>query len=73
MSKQLREKAVSIPSSITRGESLVVIPQKAYKEFLNWRQKVEWEKKDTDNAIEVFKKERTQGKLKRLKSLKKLR
>lgn len=71
MGKQ--QEAVSVPSSLTGGKSLVIIPQKAYKEFLKWRQRLEQEKEDTDKAIKIFKKEYAQGKLKQLKSLRELR
>jgi len=73
MPKQIQEKLIKIPRSLTQGESLVVIPQKIYEEFLKWRRQLNWEEKDTDKAVAIFKREYSQSKLKRLESLKDLR
>ena len=48
---------------------LVLIPRSEYEEFLKLRKQREWEKKDTDEAIMVFKEEKKKNKLLKIKSL----
>lgn len=61
--------SITIPKKVTKGEELLVVPRKKFEEFLRWQKKKEWEEKDTDEAIRIFKKERREGKLQRVKSL----
>lgn len=55
---------VTIPKELTRGEELLIVPRKKFEEFLKWQKRREWEEKDTDEAIRVFKRELKSGKLK---------
>ena len=54
---------ITIPKEMTRGEELLIVPRKKFEEFLRWQKKREWEEKDTDGAIRVFKKELKNGRL----------
>ena len=67
---------LTIPKNLIQNDDLVVIPRKQYEMFLNinrqWQQKL-FEEKDTDEAINIYKKEKKRGKLKILKSLSSLR
>ena len=59
---------VTIPKKLTQKGDLVIIPRKEYERFLKFQQKLEWEEKDVDEAINVFKKERRSKKLKLARS-----
>lgn len=48
---------------------LVLIPRGEYEEFLRLRKQKEWEEKDTDEAVRIFKEERKKKKLIKIKSL----
>lgn len=67
---------ITIPKSFISNDDLVVIPRKQYEIFLSlgkkWKQN-SFEIEDTDQGIDVYKKEKKQGKLKVLKSLASLR
>ena len=67
---------ITIPKSFISNDDLVIIPRKQYEVFLDigkkWNQRL-FEIQDTDEAINVYKKEKKQGKLKVLKSLSSLR
>jgi len=64
---------ITIPKKVTKGEELLVVPRKIFEEFLRWRKRRKWEEKDTDEAIRVFKKEKREKKLLRIKSLAEIR
>ena len=63
------EKVITIPKEIAKEGELVLISRKRYEEFLRWRKKIEWEEKDTDEAIRIFKQERKTKNLVKIKSL----
>ena len=63
------DNTITIPKKVTKGEELLVISRKTFEEFLRWQKRREWEEKDTDEAIRIFKKEKKEGKLLRIKSL----
>lgn len=63
------EKVITIPKEIARKGELVLIPRKEYEEFLKLRKQREWEEKDTDEAIKIFKEEKKNKKLIKIKSL----
>ena len=67
---------ITIPKSFISNDDLVIIPRKQYEVFLDigkkWKQK-SFEEQDTNQAIDIYKKERRQAKLKVLKSLASLR
>lgn len=67
---------ITIPKSFISNDDLVIIPRKQYEVFLDigkkWNQRL-FEIQDTDEAINAYKKEKKQGKLKILKSLSSLR
>ena len=58
------------------NDDLVIIPRKQYESFLDvdkqWKKRLS-EESDIDEAINIYKKEKKQGKLKVLKSLSSLR
>lgn len=61
-----------IRPNITGKRESVVISKKEYDEFLLYQknmQKTTEEERDTDEAITVYKKEKKEGKLRKLKSL----
>jgi len=60
-------KIITIPKEIVKKGELVIIPKSEYEEFLRLRKQREWEEKDTDEAIRVFKEEKK--KLLKIKSL----
>ncbi|MCP6718337.1 MAG: hypothetical protein KJI70_02250 [Patescibacteria group bacterium] len=62
-------KIITIPKEIAKKGELVLIPRKEYEEFLRLRKQREWEKKDTDEAIRIFKEEKKKKKLLKIKSL----
>ncbi|MBU4298593.1 hypothetical protein KJ636_00935 [Patescibacteria group bacterium] len=49
---------ITIPKEIAKRGDLVLIPKSEYEEFLKLREQREWEEKDTDEAIEIFKEEK---------------
>lgn len=59
----------TIPKQITKGEELVIISRGEYEKFLKLRQQIEWEEKDTDEALRVFKEDKKAKKLVKIKSL----
>jgi len=63
------EKVIIIPKELAKRGDLVLIPRKEYEEFLKLRKQREWEEKDTNEAIRIFKKERKEKKLIKIKSL----
>lgn len=62
-------KIITIPKEIAKKGDLVLIPRSEYEEFLRLRKQREWEEKDTDEAIRVFKEEKKKNKLLKIKSL----
>jgi len=60
--------AITIPKKLAQKGDLVIIPRKEYERFLKLQQRLGWEEKDTEEAINVFKKEKQLGKLKIAKS-----
>ena len=63
---------ITIPKNFISNDDLIIIPRKQYELFLNMGKQLNQrlaEEKDTDEAIDVYKKEKKQGKLKILKSL----
>jgi len=62
-------KIITIPKEIVKKGELVIIPKSEYEEFLRLRKQREWEEKDTDEAIRVFKEEKKKKKLLKIKSL----
>lgn len=62
--KSMINGTITIPKEITHGEELFIVPRKKFEEFLKWQKRREWEEKDTDEAIRIFKKELRGGKLK---------
>ena len=62
-------KIITIPKEIAKKGDLVLIPRSEYEEFLRLRKQREWEEKDTDEAIMVFKEEKKKNKLLKIKSL----
>ncbi len=63
------EKIITIPKEIAKKGELVLIPRREYEEFLKLRRQREWEEKDTNEAIRIFKKEKREKKLIKIKSL----
>ncbi len=63
------EKIITIPKEIAKKGELVLIPRSEYEEFLKLRRQKEWEEKDTDEAIRIFKKEKKEKKLLKVESL----
>ena len=62
-------KIITIPKEIAKKGDLVLIPRSEYEEFLRLKKQREWEEKDTDEAIRIFKKEQKEKKLIKIKSL----
>ncbi len=60
---------ITIPKKLIKNDDLVIIPRKEYEKFLKLQTQREWEEKDTDEAIRVFKKEKRENKLLKIKSL----
>ncbi len=63
------EKVITIPKEIIRQGDLVLIPRREYEEFLKLRKQREWEEKDTNEAIRIFREEKKKKKLIKIKSL----
>lgn len=59
---------VTIPRKLANKGDLVLIPRKEYEQFLKLQKRLLWEEKDTDEAIRIFKKEKSAGKLKSVNS-----
>ncbi|MBU2579020.1 hypothetical protein KKA09_02805 [Patescibacteria group bacterium] len=63
---------ITIPQKMIKGDDLIIIPRRKYEKFLNLekiiRKKLD-EEADIDMAIQVYKKEKLNGKLKTIKSL----
>jgi hypothetical protein len=63
---------ITIPKNLINEQDLMIIPRKQYESFLDiskkWSQRL-FEEQDTDEAIDIYKKEKKQSKLKILKSL----
>ncbi len=51
-------KIINIPKEILKKGDLVLIPRKEYEEFLRLLKQREWEERDTDLAIKIFKEEK---------------
>jgi phage pi2 protein 07 len=62
-------KILTIPKEILKKGDLVLIPRKEYEELLKLRKKKQWEDKDTEEAIRVFKEEKKKNKLRKINSL----
>jgi hypothetical protein len=62
-------KIITIPKEILKKGDLVLIPRKEYEEFLRLRKQREWEERDTDLAIKIFKEEKKKKKLIKINSL----
>jgi phage pi2 protein 07 len=62
-------KILTIPKEILKKGDLVLIPKKEYEELLKLRKKRQWEEKDTEEAIRVFKEEKKKNKLRKINSL----
>ena len=63
---------LTIPRNLIKNDDLVVLPRRRYEEFLNLEKMIEKrsaEEADTDLAVQAYKKEKQQGKLKVIKSL----
>lgn len=67
---------ITIPKNYISNDDLVIIPRKQYESFLDigkqWKKRL-FEEQDTSEAIDIYKKEKKQNKLKILKSLSSLR
>lgn len=67
---------ITIPKNFISNDDLVIIPRKQYEIFLDigkkWGKRIS-EEQDANEAVNVYKKEKKQGKLKILKSLASLR
>jgi len=67
---------ITIPKNLIREKELIVIPRKKYEEFIGLEKLLKnkiAEEKDIDKAIAIYIKEKSQNKLKTLKSLADLR
>jgi phage pi2 protein 07 len=62
-------KILTIPKEILKKGDLVLIPRKEYEELLKLKKKRQWEEKDTEEAIRVFKEEKKKNKLRKINSL----
>ena len=62
-------RVIIIPKEIVKKGELVLIPKKDYEEFLKLQKQRNWEEKDTDEAIGIFKEEKKRKKLTKIKSL----
>ena len=49
---------ITIPRGYIRKKELVLIPRDDYEDLLSFRKQIEWEEKDTDEAIKIFKQEK---------------
>lgn len=63
------ENIITIPKEFIKKDDLVLIPRKEYEAFLRLRKQREWEAKDTDEAVKIFKKEKKRKKLIEIESL----
>jgi len=55
---------ITIPKKIAQSGDLILIPKKEYDRLLKLGQRLLWEERDTDEAIEIFGREKKAGKLK---------
>ena len=55
---------ITVSQNIKEGEALVAIPKREYKRLLRLQARMNWEEKDTDESIRVFRKEKKRGVLK---------
>ncbi|MEK9135323.1 MAG: hypothetical protein AAB451_03460 [Patescibacteria group bacterium] len=63
---------ITIPKELSKEGDLIVMPRSKYEEFLKLIKRFgqrEWEEKDTDEAIRIFKKEKKEKKLIKIRSL----
>ncbi|MBI4993981.1 hypothetical protein HZC33_03490 [Candidatus Wolfebacteria bacterium] len=63
---------ITIPKNLIKNDDLVIIPRQKYEEFLNLEKIIEKkmaEEADIDLAVQIYKKEKRQGKLKVIESL----
>ena len=63
---------ITIPKELIKEKELILVPRRKYEEFLRmekFARKRIVEERDTDLAIETYKREKNQGKLKAIKSL----
>ena len=60
---------VTIPKKLARKGDLILIPRSEYEEFLKLRERKEWEEKDTEEAVRVFRAEKKKKKLIKIQSL----
>ena len=56
---------LTIPKKLTQRGDLIIIPREEYEEALDVKKRLLWEEQDTDEAIDLFEKERRMGKLKK--------
>lgn len=61
-------RAIVIPKNLTKDD-LVLVPRAEYEKLIKSHQQTEWEKKDTDEAIKIFKEEKKKNKLLNVRSL----
>ncbi len=60
---------ITIPKEYIRKKELVLIPRDYFEELLRVKKQREWEEKDTDEAIRIFKEESKRKKLIKIKLL----
>ncbi len=63
---------ITIPKKYIKEDDLVILPRKKYEALLAFEKKIKQlrgEETDTDEAINIYKKEKQQGKLKVISSL----
>ena len=63
---------ITISKELMKNDDLVIIPRKKYEEFLGLEKIIERkleEESDTDLALQIYRKEKRQGRLKTIKSL----
>lgn len=56
---------LTIPKKLARKGDLVIVPRVDYEKALQVKQRLLWEKKDTDEAVRIFDKEYGAKKLKK--------
>ena len=67
---------ITIPKNFISNDDLVILTRKQYEIFLSFGKQLNqklYEEQDTDEAVNIYKKEKKQNKLKVLKSLASLR
>ena len=60
---------ITIPRELIKEKELVLVSRNDYEELLEFRAQIEQEERDTDEAIMVFKQEKKNKKLIKIKSL----